>query len=162
MKKISLFTAVSYIAAAAWMAVIFAYSAQDAVRSLQSSDGVMNYLLSAFGSLFEHFSRETLSFVVRKCAHFGVFFVLGVLVTNAVARSGGELFYIGSLGLDICVFYAASDEFHQYFIDGRACRLFDICVDSVGALLGVLLTCLIIRLCRRRAARGKAEAAVAA
>lgn len=38
-----------------------------------------------------------------------------------------------------CALYACSDEVHQYFVPGRSCRFFDVCVDSAGALCGALL-----------------------
>lgn len=31
-----------------------------------------------------------------------------------------------------CALYACSDEFHQYFVPGRSCKFFDVCVDSTG------------------------------
>ena len=37
-----------------------------------------------------------------------------------------------------CALYACSDEFHQYFVPGRSCKLFDVCVDSTGAFFGAL------------------------
>lgn len=38
-----------------------------------------------------------------------------------------------------CALYACSDELHQYFVPGRSCRFFDVCVDSAGAFCGALL-----------------------
>lgn len=37
-----------------------------------------------------------------------------------------------------CALYACSDELHQYFVPGRSCKLFDVCVDSTGAFFGAL------------------------
>ncbi len=37
-----------------------------------------------------------------------------------------------------CALYACSDEFHQYFVPGRSCKFFDVCVDSTGAFFGAL------------------------
>ena len=33
----------------------------------------------------------------------------------------------------ICFLYAVSDEIHQYFVPGRACRLFDVLIDTSGS-----------------------------
>lgn len=38
-----------------------------------------------------------------------------------------------------CALYACSDELHQYFVPGRSCKFFDVCVDSSGAFFGALL-----------------------
>lgn len=44
-----------------------------------------------------------------------------------------------------CVLYAVSDELHQYFVPGRACRWFDVGVDTAGILLGTFLFWLTVR-----------------
>ena len=56
----------------------------------------------------------------------------------------------------ICsVVYSVSDEIHQYFVPGRACRLFDVGVDVCGALTGTLVLALIILVVNSVALRGK-------
>ena len=43
-----------------------------------------------------------------------------------------------------CILYAMSDEFHQLFVPGRSGEIRDICIDSLGALLGIIImTCVI-------------------
>ncbi|WDC84212.1 VanZ family protein [Caloramator sp. mosi_1] len=37
----------------------------------------------------------------------------------------------------ICFVYAASDEFHQYFVPGRGPRVKDVLIDSLGAIVGI-------------------------
>ena len=51
-----------------------------------------------------------------------------------------------------CVCYAFCDEFHQLFVKGRDARFRDVFIDSCGALVGVLLTVLVLKLiaCMRR------------
>ncbi|MDY6314114.1 MAG: VanZ family protein, partial [Clostridia bacterium] len=39
--------------------------------------------------------------------------------------------------------YAASDEFHQLFVPGRSGEFRDVCLDSAGALTGILIFILI-------------------
>ena len=53
--------------------------------------------------------------------------------------------------------YAASDEFHQLFVEGRAGRVSDVLIDSAGALAGVGICTLCIWLHRRRKQRQKTE-----
>ena len=38
----------------------------------------------------------------------------------------------------------ATDEIHQYLVPGRACMFTDVCIDSVGALLGILFVTVIM------------------
>ena len=34
----------------------------------------------------------------------------------------------------LCMLYAAGDEFHQYFVPGRAAQLSDVAIDAMGFL----------------------------
>ncbi len=148
MKKDKVVKLTLYFAVILWMAVIFSFSAQDGSASLESSDGVMYALLESFDSLLGSLPVERLSFYVRKCAHFFAYFVLGVLTSCALSQSlCARRAVVSSLG--VCVFYAATDELHQYFVPGRACRLFDVGVDSLGALCGILAVCAVRSLVRR-------------
>ena len=45
----------------------------------------------------------------------------------------------------LAVTYAATDEFHQSFVPNRGGRWTDVCIDSGGALLGLLMAMLITR-----------------
>ena len=47
------------------------------------------------------------------------------------------------MALLICAVYAATDELHQMFVQGRSCEVRDILIDSLGALTGILIACLI-------------------
>lgn len=44
------------------------------------------------------------------------------------------------------VAYAASDEIHQLFVPGRACMPLDVLIDSSGALAGVAIFALVVKL----------------
>ena len=69
--------------------------------------------------------------VLRKIAHAAEYAVLGALLVRALHRS--------RLSFVIGVAYAASDEFHQTFVTGRAGTVLDVGVDAVGVALGVAL-----------------------
>ena len=56
-----------------------------------------------------------------------------------------------------CALYACSDEFHQYFVPGRSCKFFDVCVDSSGAFFGALLFWGIFHLREQRRERKRQE-----
>ena len=43
------------------------------------------------------------------------------------------------------VLYACSDEFHQLFISGRAGQIRDVCIDSTGALIMLLIVYFILK-----------------
>lgn len=76
----------------------------------------------------------------RKIAHAGVFSVLCLLIFWAL-RSGHGMSFKKALLLSfvLTVLYAFSDEAHQYFVPERQARLFDVGVDSLGAIFSGLL-----------------------
>ena len=134
----------AWLAFALWAGVIFFFSAQKAdVSSAQS--GVFAHFLEELltarsGDAFilrGETLYEALDFLVRKAAHFGVYFVLGALCGRAYGLSGvGARAMRLTLSVLTCALYAATDEIHQYFVPGRAMMLTDVLLDSVGAFCG--------------------------
>ena len=45
---------------------------------------------------------------------------------------------------------AVSDEFHQYFIANRDGRFGDVLIDSIGAMIGITITMLILLIIRMK------------
>ncbi|MBO5743146.1 MAG: VanZ family protein [Clostridia bacterium] len=39
----------------------------------------------------------------------------------------------------ICFVYAVSDEIHQFFVPGRACRILDVLIDTLGSSFFILV-----------------------
>ena len=157
MKKDKIIKLVLWCAVALWMALIFNFSAQTATESLETSDSVLEVVLRFLDSSFEKLSEaeqaarcEWLSFYIRKAAHFSVFGVLGVLCAAAVSRYTVSVAVSGITAAAISIAYAVSDEIHQHFVPGRACRIFDICVDSAGSLVGIAVFMLILCYVRKR------------
>lgn len=132
MKKVRIL--VSCVLAAACAGLIFWFSAQSGEASAQMSSQVMNPISRLLTALF----GEAAHTVVRKCAHFILFGALMFLTYNACFQARGEGRLSPILPFAICVLYAVSDEVHQYFVPGRACRLYDIGVDALGCVVGGL------------------------
>ena len=49
----------------------------------------------------------------------------------------------GILSFLFSVIYALSDEFHQSFVLGRDGNIVDVLIDSSGALVGILVSCIV-------------------
>lgn len=49
----------------------------------------------------------------------------------------------------LCMLYAAGDEFHQYFVPGRAAQLSDVAIDAMGFLPCVAAVYLVLWAVRR-------------
>ena len=73
----------------------------------------------------------TWDLVLRKIAHAGEFAVLGALLLRALRDE------VPALALGVA--YAASDELHQHFVEGRVGAPFDVLIDSVGVAIGIVL-----------------------
>ncbi|MBR4859080.1 MAG: VanZ family protein [Clostridia bacterium] len=124
-------TALCWLAVAVCMGVIFYFSAQPAEVSQSVSDDFAFAFNLPFGS-----------FIIRKAAHFLEFAGLSVLIFNALHSTCGKFRPFTSF--IITAAYALTDEIHQIFVDGRACRFFDWTVDCSGAAAALIFVSLII------------------
>lgn len=143
----------------AWMTIIFCMSAQPSDESSQLSGGMVSKIVAVIYPNFNSLSvsqqlkiTDLLSFIVRKTAHFSEYFVLGALVCSfANTYKKYKIAIHGILSVVFCLLYAVSDEIHQYFVPGRACRFLDICIDTAGSVIAVFLFSLIAhrKMCNR-------------
>ncbi|MBR2100724.1 MAG: VanZ family protein [Eubacterium sp.] len=120
---------VFWILTAVAMGLVFFFSSRNADESsLQSG-----WLLDILNKIFRN---EVLSdFVIRKTAHFTEFAGLCFLFNFSFYYTYGKPKRILSLVLTSA--YAATDEFHQLFVEGRACQFTDWLIDTAGALAGL-------------------------
>lgn len=138
---------ISWIAAFIWMAVIFFFSAQPAVASDGLSKGFMLVIIKAVSWIYplDVESSTTQDWIdqfngaFRECAHAAAFFILALLVYNALRRTGFKGLKAFFTVLVFCALYAVSDEIHQIFVPGRACEMTDFVSDCFGILMGLIL-----------------------
>jgi VanZ family protein len=71
--------------------------------------------------------------MVRKAAHFTNYGILFWLLIRG-PMSGRPYAALG-----FCIFYAMLDEGHQFFVPGRTSSLYDVVIDSSGALFSRFL-----------------------
>ena len=127
---------------AAWMAFIFMMSAMPGDVSGEQSGFVTELIEKALTFVLGaqtagRILADALETVVRKCAHMGEYAVLFWLWAHALSVSGARR--PARTALAVCVLYAASDEFHQCFSDGRGPSPVDVMIDTVGAAIALLL-----------------------
>ena len=135
-----------------WCLLIFSFSAQGADESSNTTNIVVELLYGIYAFIFRnHISLETFNNLIfgpiRKIAHFSEYMVLGIIAYLHVKDYRKDKTYI--LPIIFSCLYATSDELHQYFVPGRACTLKDICIDSCGAILGILLMHKISKRCKK-------------
>ncbi len=130
---------------------IFEFSSANAEISEAQSMSVTEYIVRLMERVFNldlPFSdspeqMDRLDGIVRKTAHFSEYALLGFL-TYSIAicwnmrnKKGTACSFLFVAAL------AAMDEFHQYFVPGRFSSLWDVCIDSTGCLVGMLLLSLL-------------------
>ena len=139
------------------MIFIFVQSALPSDLSQQESGVIVSFL-----SNFLWTDSELLSFVVRKCAHFAEYTLLGWSLALTAADylerlrgaqpggsnrakpgdlRGAQLMAPWLIGTA----YAVTDEIHQYFVPGRSCEIRDVVIDSCGVLVGALIVAKLAR-----------------
>lgn len=86
-----------------------------------------------------YYEADQIHFYVRKAAHMTEYFLLAVAVSLPlyVYRIRGIWLFL--LAGFFCVGFAGLDEYHQSFVAGRGPSLRDVCIDSTGALIGIIL-----------------------
>src|SRR5256714_8122401 len=102
----------------------------------------------------------SIQLVVRKCAHLTEYAILTALLCRALRQHRQRVFGIAFI---LAAIYAALDEFHQSLVASRTGSPWDVAIDCIGALAGLLLYWLVRNRQskiqnRRNAARGASEA----
>jgi VanZ family protein len=125
-----------------WMILIFSASADKA--SYRHSAGLFEPLIRWLFPRLSPITVEQLHHLFRKTCHLGEYAILGWLVWRAVrkpAKPGARPWNWVEAGFALTVVfaYAASDEFHQVFIPNRTALVSDVCIDTVGGAIGLML-----------------------
>ena len=173
-KRAALFTVVTIFI----MVIIFYFSSQTGAESELISGGIESGFESFLSRLFGTDGRMgalfgALEYVIRKAAHLFIFFCLGYSASEAVYGyyhkpfgAGGPQYekknaFTNAFRIDarvfvitaaFCFLYAATDELHQLFVEGRSAQFSDVLIDAAGSSAGAYLSGLINRI--KRTSRG--------
>lgn len=136
--------------------VIFNFSGQNATKSSKTSGRVADLIIQIIPTLNQlpieekaMIKQEYINPIVRKMAHFSIYALLGIWTILFMFTFKRTFYQRGLTTICFCIFYAATDEFHQLFIEGRGAQLRDVWIDSLGAIIAVLSIILIIRIYRK-------------
>lgn len=129
-----------------WMITVYCFSNQKGEISGNTSGKVIEAILKVFTKDVSKEKIEKLQLPIRKLAHFTIFAIGGVLAIMLLNQYNIPLIQKIIYSQLIITIYAATDEFHQKFIPGRTASIWDVLIDSAGALTAILLiTMLFIR-----------------
>lgn len=137
-----------------WMLIIFWFSAQPAEQSQQMSGSVSYRIIESSDEMFRWGMTESemkewserIDFPIRKGAHMAEYAVCAVF---SACFAIGYLTWskkTAVLAFVITACYAMTDEIHQLFVPGRAGRVSDVCIDSLGAAIGLLLFGIVLKI----------------
>lgn len=132
-----------------WMATIFMFSNQGSKKSKSTSTRAIEFIVDKIYDTSNMTEQEiaekveSLQTPVRKLAHFTIYTLGGVITFVFMYKlnttNKRKILY----SLLFCLMYAITDEIHQYFIPGRSCEIRDVLIDTIGSLIGILITYLI-------------------
>lgn len=126
-----------------WVGVIFSFSLQTGEVSGDMSSSILQKMISwAAVEVFEEIGPITqiqwdfLHLILRKCAHFTEFAILGMLSTFTLFQT--KVARKALIAIGFCLAIASMDETLQLFVDGRVGNVMDVLIDVAGAGVGVL------------------------
>lgn len=120
-----------------WVMVIFWFSMQPGDVSGNMSGSFLATIMHCFALTIPAEELELWHTILRKCAHFSEFAILGILSGLTLLQTKVSLRWLTAMGF--CLAVAVADETLQLFVAERAGRVTDVLIDGTGAGCGVLL-----------------------
>ena len=135
---------------------IFIFSSEISDDSGNRSGRVVNFIAEIIPDIKnmeetekEIFKSEVMHPIVRKIAHFTIYETLGILSMCLALTYKGTKYQKGLSVTLFCLMYSISDEIHQSFVPDRSSEIRDVLIDTLGAITGILLICLICFIYRK-------------
>ena len=123
--------------------IIFGFSAENGDKSASTSTKVARFIVIHSEKIKseEQINREVemIQPIIRKIAHFSIYTLLGFCIMGCAATYKGSKIIKFDISVIISFLYACTDEWHQSFIPGRSAQFSDVCLDTLGAFLGIMV-----------------------
>jgi len=130
---------------------IVRFSGQDSSQSDALSKTLAAWVLSLLPMEKTAGDLALLNRLLRKLAHFGLYFLLGSGLTGIAGRRNG--IPAAPVVIALGAAFALSDEFHQSFSPGRSPSGWDVALDTCGVAAGWAFWTLLRRWREKRAAK---------
>jgi len=124
-----------------WMIFIFIGSGD--LLSAEHTSRFIGPFLRWFAPGITDATVASIQFIVRKCAHLTEYGVLATLLLRAFRQL--PLTRVFGITFVVAAVFAALDEFHQSFVASRTGSPWDVIIDCIGALAGLVLYGFMIR-----------------
>lgn len=125
-----------------WMIIIFNFSGQIGTESGNTSRKftvqIIKILTGKSLSIYEPFV-DNLQSIIRKLAHFSIYTIGGFLIMNYQYGTNKKEYRKILYSIIFGGSYAITDEIHQIFVPGRSGNMFDVGIDILGVVTGVLI-----------------------
>ena len=128
-----------------WMMLIFYFSQQPVSDSRDLSSNITKQLIDIAEKVtpLENVQESQVHHLVRKNAHFIIYFFLGIFALLALKLTNLKRSTSAVIALVVCMIYAVTDEYHQLFVGGRGAQMKDIFIDWAGAATGIIVATLL-------------------
>ena len=127
----------------AWMIFIFIGSTD--LLSAEHTSRFIGPFLRWFAPDVSDATVASVQLVVRKCAHLTEYAILAALLFRAFRQRQPRVGRVLAVSFLSAAVYAALDEFHQSYVASRTGSPWDVLIDCVGALAGLLVYWRLIR-----------------
>lgn len=117
-------------------AAIFLFSSQTAAQSNEVSKSTLRWILQLLGKSTDELLRRY-NHYLRKLAHFGLYALFGFCLTGTLRHENRVPKLPAAVGFGAV--FAALDEFHQHFVEGRGPQVSDVLLDTAGVFTGALV-----------------------
>jgi VanZ family protein len=124
-----------------WMVFIFIGSTD--LMSAEQTSRFIGPFLRWFAPDITDATIASIQLVVRKGAHLAEYAILSALLLRALRQ---HLIAARSVAFVLAALFAVLDEFHQAFVPSRTGSPWDVMIDCIGALIGVVIY---VRMTRR-------------
>lgn len=127
------------------MGAIFVFSSQNSEKSNIISKSVAEKITEKAPSAAESAPQkdavkfDRLNLIVRKYAHFTLFFALGLISSLYAAVVFKKKRTALIFTLLLCLIWASLDEIHQLYVPGRDGSVTDVLIDMSGSVLAAVI-----------------------
>ena len=144
---ITLLKPLSFLPAILMMLLIYEFSAQTGEVSGELSYKISYQIVETKNEIlgtnksYDELAAEadSIHYYVRKAAHMTEYCVLAIAISFPLYVYKVRGIWLVLLAGMVCVGFAGLDEYHQSFVGGRGPSVKDVGIDSIGALIGIIL-----------------------